>query len=98
MLMTPVLNVVALAPVKDNVTGKPVTVEPVTPPVKVTPKVFALLMVLLANTLMVRPVVKAVPVEILSVPPLRLIAPDVLPKLVSAPTDNVPALIVVPPV
>ena len=98
MLMTPVLNVVALAPVKDKVTGEPVTVGPVTLPVKVTPEVSALLMVLLAKTLMVRAVVNAAPLEILSVPPLRFIAPEALPKLVSAPTDKVPALIVVPPV
>ena len=87
----------ALAPVKVNVTGVPVTVGPVTLPVKVTPEVSALLMVLLANTLMVRALLKAAPVEILRVPPLRLIAPKVFPKLVSEPTDKVPAVIVVPP-
>ena len=88
----------ALAPVKVNVTGVPVVVGPVTLPVKVTPDVSALLIVLLANTFMVRALLKAEPVEIFRVPPLRLIATEVLPKLVFELTDKVPPVMVVPPV
>jgi hypothetical protein len=50
LLIAPVLKLVSLAPVKVNVTGEPVVVEPETLPVNVTPEVSLLLMVLLANT------------------------------------------------
>ena len=97
LLITPVLKVVAFAPVRVKVTGVLLALGPATLPVKVTPEVSLLLMVLLARTLMVRALLKAVPVVICKIPPLRLMAPEVLPKLLLAPTAKVPALIVVPP-
>jgi len=79
------------------VTGVPVDEGPVTLPVKVMPEESALLIVLLANKLMVRALVKAVLVETFKVPPLRFRVPELPPKLASEPTDKVPPFIVVPP-
>ena len=78
--IVPVLKVVAFAPVKVSMTGVPVDEGPVTLPVKVTPEVSSLLIALLANTLIVRALLKAAPVEILRLPPLRLMAPEVFPR------------------
>ena len=96
--ITPAVKVVALAPVKVSVTGVFARAVPVILPVKLMPLVSLLLIVLLARTFTVCPVVKTAPSVILKIPPFRLIAPEVLPKLLSALTDKVPALIVVPPV
>jgi hypothetical protein len=56
----------------------------------------AALKVPLAASVMARAVVKA---EVFSsVPPLKISAPDAAPRFASEETDNVPALMVVPPV
>ena len=96
LLITPVLKVVAFAPVRVKVTGVLLVLGPVTLPVKVTPEVSLLLMVLFARTLMVRALVKAVPVVICKIPPFRLMAPEV-PRLLSALIESVPPVIEVPP-
>ena len=94
--MTPVVNEVALAPEIVKVAG--VDAGPTTLPVKVTPPLSALLMVLLANTLIVLELEKAVVVPvILNVPPFKLMSPEA-PKLASAEIANVPWVTVVPPV
>ncbi|CAM3794485.1 hypothetical protein POBR111598_10035 [Polynucleobacter brandtiae] len=94
--ITPVLKVVALAPVIVKVAAV-MDVGPVTFPVKVMPPESALLIVLLARTLMTRAELKTVLPVIDKVPPFRLMALAVLPKLPVTETAKVPELIVVLP-